>query len=70
MKSSLLSPKFQVVIPKEIRRSLGLMPGQRIRFIEKDGHIELRPILQPEQLIGILKDSQPSEFEREPDREL
>ena len=70
MTTSQLSPKFQVVIPKEIRRSLGLRPGQRINFIAKDGHIELRPILQPEQLIGILKDSQPIEFAREPDREV
>ena len=65
MSSSLLSPKFQVVIPKEIRRSLGLKPGQRINFVEKDGHIELTPILTPEQLFGFLKDKAHIAFERE-----
>ncbi|MCU0781674.1 MAG: AbrB/MazE/SpoVT family DNA-binding domain-containing protein [Akkermansiaceae bacterium] len=70
MTTSLLSPKFQIVIPKEIRRSLALTPGQRIAFVEKDGIVTIRPVLKPEQLIGLLKASQPIEFEREPDREL
>lgn len=70
MKTSLLSPKYQVVIPKEIRKALDLKPGQRLNVIEKDGHIELRPILTPEQLIGYLKKDQPLEFERDADREF
>jgi AbrB family looped-hinge helix DNA binding protein len=70
MTSSLLSPKYQVVIPKEIRRSLGLKPGQRVNFIENDGVVVLRPILKPEQLIGLLKGPQPIEFERDTDRKL
>jgi AbrB family looped-hinge helix DNA binding protein len=70
MTTSLLSPKYQVVIPKEIRKALDLKPGQKLSIIEKDGHIELRRILTPELLIGFLKDSAPLEFEREPDREF
>ena len=70
MTISLLSPKYQVVIPKEIRRALDLKPGQKLSVIEKDGHIELRPILTPEQLVGFLKGETPLEFEREPDREF
>jgi AbrB family looped-hinge helix DNA binding protein len=70
MTTSLLSPKFQIVIPKEIRQTLDLKPGQRLSVIEKDGHIELRPVLQPEQLIGFLKGSKPLEFEREKDRQF
>ncbi len=65
MTTSLLSPKYQVVIPKEIRKALNLKPGQRLNVIEKDGHIELRPILTPEQLIGFLKDKAHLTFERE-----
>jgi AbrB family looped-hinge helix DNA binding protein len=65
MTTSLLSPKFQVVIPKEIRKSLKLKPGQRLQFTEKDGHIEIRPILTPEQLIGFLKGKTKLPFERE-----
>ena len=65
MTTSILSPKYQVVIPKEIRRALDLKPGQKLSVIEKDGHIELRPILTPEQLIGFLKDKAHIAFERE-----
>jgi AbrB family looped-hinge helix DNA binding protein len=65
MTTSLLSPKYQVVIPKEIRKALNLKPGQRLNVIEKDGHIELRPILTPEQLIGFLKGKTKLPFERE-----
>jgi len=70
MTSALLSPKYQVVIPKEIRRSLNLKPGQRLQFTEVNGRIEIRPILTPDQLIGFLKGAQPLEFQREPDRDL
>lgn len=70
MTTSLLSPKFQIVIPKEIRKSMNLKPGQRLQFIEKNGHIEIRPILSPDQLIGFLKGKKPLQLEREPDREL
>lgn len=65
MTTSLLSPKYQVVIPKEIRRSMNLKPGQRLQLTEKDGKIEIRPILTPEQLIGYLKDKSHIEFVRE-----
>jgi AbrB family looped-hinge helix DNA binding protein len=70
MTTSILSPKYQIVIPKEIRKALDLKPGQRLNVIEKDGHIELRPILTPEQLIGYLKGDKPLELEREADREF
>ncbi len=65
MTTSLLSPKFQVVIPKKIRKSLNLKPGQRLEFTEKDGHIEIRPILTAEQLIGFLQGKTKLAFERE-----
>lgn len=70
MTSSILSPKFQIVIPKEIRQALSLKPGQRLNVIEKEGHIELRPILTPDQLIGFLKGDEPLDFEREADRDV
>ena len=70
MTTSILSPKYQIVIPKEIRKSMKLKPGQRLQLTEKDGKIEVSPILTPEQLIGFLKGDKPLEFEREPDREF
>lgn len=70
MTTSVLSPKYQIVIPKEVRRQLDLKPGQRLSVAEKDGRIELTPVLSPEQIVGFLKSDQPLVFEREPDREL
>jgi len=70
MTTSLLSPKYQIVIPKEIRRSMNLKPGQRLQLTETDGKIEIRPILTPEQLIGFLKGEKPLDFDREQDREF
>lgn len=70
MTTSLLSPKYQIVIPKEIRKSMNLKPGQRLQLTEMDGKIEIRPILTPEQLIGFLKGEKPLDFQREQDREF
>ena len=70
MTTALLSPKYQIVIPKEIRKSLNLQAGQRLQVVEKEGKIEIRPILTPEQLIGFLKGAEPLKFEKEPDREF
>ena len=70
MTTSLLSPKFQIVIPKDVRQTLNLKAGQRLQVIAKGDHVELRPILTPDQLIGFLKDTEPLEFERDADREI
>ncbi len=39
-----VSPKFQVVIPKEIREQLGIEVGQKVRALVVDGRIELVPL--------------------------
>jgi AbrB family looped-hinge helix DNA binding protein len=70
MTTSILSPKHQIVIPKKIRQDLGLKPGQRLQITAREGHVEIRPILTPEQLIGFLKGPEPLEFKRDADREL
>jgi AbrB family looped-hinge helix DNA binding protein len=38
-----VSPKFQVVIPRDLRRLLNIQPGQKLRARIQDGHIELIP---------------------------
>lgn len=50
-----VSPKFQVVIPREIRESLGLEPGQKIQAFEYEGRVELVPVRSPKELRGFLK---------------
>lgn len=42
-----------------------LQPGQRLELVEKEGKIEVRPILTPDQLIGFLKDHANVPFKRE-----
>ena len=55
MQAVTISPKYQVVIPVEVRRALGLKPGQKVQVILYKGHIELVPIVPPRKLRGFLK---------------
>ena len=50
-----VSPKFQVVIPKEVRQKLGLSPGQKIQVIVDGDRIVLVPVRPTKQLRGLLK---------------
>jgi AbrB family looped-hinge helix DNA binding protein len=62
-----VSPKYQVVIPKSVRKSLNLRPGQKMQVIEYDGRIELIPERDIKELRGFLKGIN-TEFKREKDR--
>jgi AbrB family looped-hinge helix DNA binding protein len=62
-----VSPKYQVVIPKNIRDALKLRPGQKLRMIEYDGRIELIPDREISELRGFLKGID-TRVEREKDR--
>jgi AbrB family looped-hinge helix DNA binding protein len=44
MNTVTLSPKYQVVIPKEIRQRLGLTPGQKMQAFLYAGRVELIPV--------------------------
>lgn len=50
-----ISKRFQVTIPKEIRRRFYLRAGQRIAMLEYDGHIRLIPLQPIQRLRGLLK---------------
>jgi AbrB family looped-hinge helix DNA binding protein len=50
-----LSPKFQVVVPQEVRRSMRLKPGQRFHVFEDQGQILLVPIGPMKQARGFAK---------------
>ncbi len=67
MKAVTVSPKFQVVIPRLVRESLGLKPGQKMRVVEHEGRIELIPERELGELKGFLKGINPG-FDRERDR--
>ena len=50
-----ISPKFQVVIPKAIRESLGLRPGQKVQAIEYRNRIELIPLRPIKETRGLFR---------------
>jgi AbrB family looped-hinge helix DNA binding protein len=50
-----VSPKFQVVIPKEIRDSMGIVSGQKIQMLTYQNRIELIPIKPMKKMRGFLK---------------
>ncbi|MBN2324791.1 MAG: AbrB/MazE/SpoVT family DNA-binding domain-containing protein [Spirochaetes bacterium] len=49
-----ISPKYQVVIPKSIRESLKLKPGQKIQAIVYQNRIELIPVKPMKQMRGFI----------------
>lgn len=67
MQSVTVSPKYQVVIPKNVRESLKLRPGQKMQVVEYAGRIELIPEREIKELRGFLKGIN-TEFKREDDR--
>ena len=45
--STTVSSKGQTVIPKQVRKALGLVPGSRIEFIVEDGTARIVPVRKP-----------------------
>ena len=67
MQTVTLSPKYQVVIPKAVRKVLNLRPGQKMQVIEYNGRIEFILERDIAELRGFLKGIN-TKFEREEDR--
>jgi AbrB family looped-hinge helix DNA binding protein len=63
-----LSPKFQVVIPRNVREKLNLKPGQKIVVIEKDGVLHLIPQKPVKETRGFAKEIDTSNLRDEEDR--
>jgi len=55
MKAVTISPKFQVVIPRELRKSMDIQPGTKVQILQYENRIELIPIKSPKSLRGFLK---------------
>lgn len=62
-----LSPKYQVVIPKEIRRRMKLKPGQKLQILQLGDKLEFLPIRNIKEARGFLKGIDTA-IEREADR--
>ncbi|OQX62350.1 MAG: AbrB family transcriptional regulator [Anaerolinea sp. 4484_236] len=69
MNAVTVSTKYQVVIPKEVRQSMKIQPGQKMQVIEYGGQIIMIPIRSIKEargsLPGIDTDPQREKEERE-----
>ncbi len=55
MKTVTVSPKYQVVIPRDVRVSLSIKPGEKMQVINYANRIELVPFKKIKTMRGFLK---------------
>ena len=67
METVTVSPKYQIVIPSAIRRSLDIRPGQKVQMIRYGDRIELILLRPVQEMRGFLRGIDTT-VEREPDR--
>jgi AbrB family looped-hinge helix DNA binding protein len=67
MKRVTISPKFQVVIPEEIRVMMRLKPGEKVLVFQYGNRIEYVPERKMKEMRGSLKGINTT-IEREDDR--
>ena len=68
-----VSPKYQIVIPSEIRKAMKIKPGQKLSVVANEFSISLVPRRSIKEMEGFLKEFDGPDvppFEREPDREF
>jgi len=63
-----VSPKFQVVIPKEVRESMGLQVGQELQVVAKGDTITLVPERPLSSLRGFAKGIRTNRLREKKDR--
>jgi len=68
MATTTISPKFQIVIPKDVREKLHLCPQQRLQVVEKSGVITLVPEVPLKNLKGSLKGMSKADIREKKDR--
>jgi AbrB family looped-hinge helix DNA binding protein len=61
-----VSPKFQIVIPQEVREAMALRPGEKLQVFQLGNRIELVPIRPIREMRGFLRID--TSIERDPDR--
>ena len=65
----ILSPKYQVVIPREVRKQLDLKSGQRLQIIVRGEYITLVPDRPLSALRGLFKGMQTEGLREEGERD-
>ncbi|MBH0187599.1 MAG: AbrB/MazE/SpoVT family DNA-binding domain-containing protein [Nitrospira sp.] len=68
MARATISQEFQIVIPKEVREKLRLVPSQRLQVVEKGGVITLVPEVPLKSLKDTLKGMTTTNLREKKDR--
>ncbi len=68
MSTTTISPKFQVVIPKDVRKKLDLKSGQKMTVVTKGGVIYFIPEKPVEAFRGFLKGMDAGNIREDEDR--
>ncbi len=55
MKTVTVSPKYQIVIPRELRESMGIRPGEKVQVMQYENRIEFIPVRKIKKMRGFLK---------------
>lgn len=68
MKNVILSTKYQLVVPREVRERLGLRPGSEFTVIEKGGVVFLVPARPMRARRGVARGARPRGLREKKDR--
>ena len=70
MNTATLSTKFQISVPKPVRDALGLVPGQKLAFIQTGSGIRLVPHPAVADLVGLARGANTEGLRDREDRPL
>jgi AbrB family looped-hinge helix DNA binding protein len=54
MQESTITSKGQTTLPKEVRKALGLQPGDRVRYVILNGEVRILKVRSIAELAGML----------------
>lgn len=55
MNTVTVSPKYQIVIPRDVRDSMEISPGEKVQVLQYENRIELIPLKRLKEMRGFLK---------------
>ena len=50
-----VSTKYQVVIPEDVRKSMGVRPGEKFQVVNYDGRVQLIPLRKMRDMKGLFR---------------
>ena len=69
MYTTTISSKYQVVIPRQVRRQFGLKPGQKLAFVPYNNTLHVVIVPPLEKAAGILKGMDVNNYRQEEDED-